>query len=209
MTNIEEQILALSGVFQCCVLVDQIAQNGQCDESELAAMLETLFVKNPPNTASIYPKPELQEKGFAQLESSLTQTGDRQDALILRYALALMHLQHKLAKQPDMLQTLGSRLERAEQQKEHFSITHENVIASLASIYQDTISTFSTRIQVAGHANHLQVERNAAKIRALLLAGIRSATLWRQVGGHRWHFIFKKSKITNTSKMMRTTLPQP
>lgn len=206
MNSIEEQTLALAGVFQCCALVDQIAQTGNCDEAELAAMLETLFITNPPDTASVYAHPERLQKGFERIESALTQAGNRQDAHILRYGLALMHLQHKLAKKPDMLQALGSRIERASQQKEHFSITHENVIASLASVYQDTISTFNTRIQVAGHAKHLQIEHNAAKIRALLLAGIRSATLWRQVGGHRWHFIFKKSKLANTSKMLKSKL---
>ena len=35
----------------------------------------------------------------------------------------------------------------------------------------------------------------AAKVRATLLAGIRSAVLWRQSGGNRWQLIFGRRKI--------------
>ena len=33
------------------------------------------------------------------------------------------------------------------------------------------------------------------KIRALLLAGIRSARLWRQLGGHRWQLVISRRKL--------------
>ncbi|MFC6673156.1 DUF489 family protein [Marinobacterium aestuariivivens] len=61
--------------------------------------------------------------------------------------------------------------------------THSSIVANIASLYQETISTFSFRINVGGDPRHLQNAENAAKIRALLLAGIRAAMLWRQVGG--------------------------
>ena len=44
-------------------------------------------------------------------------------------------------------------------------------------------------------ANTKQQSDNAAKIRALLLSGIRSARLWRQLGGHRWQLIFSRRKL--------------
>ena len=69
------------------------------------------------------------------------------------------------------------------------------MIANCASLYQDTISTFRQRIQVQGDMRHLQQPNNAAKIRALLLTGIRSARLWRQLGGHRWQMVFSRSKL--------------
>ena len=33
------------------------------------------------------------------------------------------------------------------------------------------------------------------KIRALLLAGLRSAMLWKQCGGTRWKFLFFRKKL--------------
>jgi high frequency lysogenization protein len=35
------------------------------------------------------------------------------------------------------------------------------------------------------------------EIRALLLAGIRSARLWRQLGGHRWQLVISRRKLLN------------
>ena len=43
----------------------------------------------------------------------------------------------------------------------------------------------------------LQQEATAAKVRALLFAGIRSARLWRQLGGRRWHLLTKRGAMLN------------
>jgi high frequency lysogenization protein len=49
------------------------------------------------------------------------------------------------------------------------------------------------RIHVKGVPEHLRKQDVADKIRALLLSGIRSALLWQQLGGRRWHlFVYKK-----------------
>ena len=37
--------------------------------------------------------------------------------------------------------------------------------------------------------------RRVEQIRALLLAGIRSARLWRQLGGHRWQLVISRRKL--------------
>ena len=113
----------------------------------------------------------------------------------MRYALALLGLERKLAKRDDMLQIMGSRLDQIQQQVQHFGLVHDNVIAACGGLYQDTLSTFSQRIQVQGDMRHLQQPSNAAKIRALLLTGIRAARLWRQLGGHRWQLVFSRRKL--------------
>ena len=109
--------------------------------------------------------------------------------------LPALHTALQLDKRGDMLQVMGSRLDQIQQQVEHFGLVHDNVIAACGGLYQDTISTFRQRIQVHGDMRFLQQPNNAAKIRALLLAGIRSARLWRQLGGHRWQLVFSRSKL--------------
>ncbi len=109
----------------------------------------------------------------------------------------MLTLERQLDKRGDMLDLIGQRLDQVEQQVQHFGLVHENVIASFASIYQDTLSTFRQRIQVHGDMRHLQVSSNAARIRALLLAGIRSARLWRQLGGSRWQMVFSRRRLLN------------
>lgn len=202
----QQQSLALCGVFECCYLVDQIAREGQCDQQAQFAMLETLFVTDPKKIEDVYAQPQFLRDGQKQLISAVRGDNIQASAQVLRYALALMHLQQKLSKRSDMLSRLGQKIEQNQNQVSHFGIDHENVIAGLASTYQDTISTFNMRIQVGGHARFLQIEHNAARIRALLLAGIRSATLWRQLGGHRWNFLFSKTRIRKSAESLNQWL---
>ena len=48
---------------------------------------------------------------------------------------------------------------------------------------------------INGNPDYLSRTETANKIRACLLAGIRSAILWRQCGGTRWKFLFYRKKI--------------
>jgi high frequency lysogenization protein len=41
----------------------------------------------------------------------------------------------------------------------------------------------------------LQMEHVADRIRALLLAGVRLAWLWQQLGGRRWHLILRRRTV--------------
>ena len=134
-------------------------------------------------------------EGLVTLSSVLSQQSKQQDIEVLRYVLNLVHLESRLNRRPDMLDVIGSRIDQARHTASHFGYTHSNLISNLASVYTDTISTFRQRIQVSGNPAVLQQDENAARVRALLLAGIRSAVLWRQTGGRRWQLIFSRRKV--------------
>jgi high frequency lysogenization protein len=74
-----------------------------------------------------------------------------------------------------------------------------DICHSVAAIYQDTLSTLSFRIKINGSAQHLQNSKNADVIRALVLAGVRSAHLWRQLGGRRWKLALQRGQIRDTA----------
>ena len=105
-------------------------------------------------------------------------------------------------KNPEMLNTIGSGIERAQGQVEHFGITHENVIASLAHTYTQTISTLKPRIMVQGEHVYIANDHNANTIRTLLLGAIRAAVLWRHCGGTRWQLFFQRQKIVDEAKRL-------
>jgi high frequency lysogenization protein len=196
MSPTQEQLVALGAVFESAVLVDKLARTGQVSEPAVACLIGSLLVRNPPSTLDVYGGSDVNLRdGYRALVSALERDPASLQRDPLRYALALLALERQLNKRDDMLQVMGSRLDQVQQQVEHFGPTHENVIANCGSLYQDTISTFRQRIQVQGDSRHLQQANNAAKIRALLLAGIRSARLWRQLGGHRWQLVFSRSKL--------------
>ncbi len=79
-------------------------------------------------------------------------------------------------------------------------------MAALAGLYKQTLSNLSFRIHVTGNPTHLQNAHTANRVRALLLAGIRGAILWRQVGGKRWHLLINRSRYL---KACTTLLQNP
>lgn len=196
MSPLQEQLVALGAVFEAAVLADKIARTGQISEASMGCMLGSLLVRDPKSTLDVYGGDDLNLRdGYRALISSLERNPSALQREPLRYALAMIGLERQLDKRSDMLQVMGSRLDQIQQQVEHFGLVHDNVIAACGGLYQDTISTFRQRIQVHGDMRFLQQPNNAAKIRALLLAGIRSARLWRQLGGHRWQLVFSRSKL--------------
>ncbi|EIK51586.1 putative lysogenization regulator [Stutzerimonas stutzeri TS44] len=196
MKPVEEQLIALGAVFEAAVLVDRIARTSQAPTAQVACLLGSLLARNPQTTLEIYGGDDLNLRdGYRALVGALERGSSSLQREPLRYALAMVTLERQLDKRGDMLQVIGSRLDQIQQQVEHFGLTHENVIASFGGLYQDTLSTFRQRIQVQGDMRHLQQPDNAAKIRALLLSGIRSARLWRQLGGHRWQMIISRRKL--------------
>ncbi|MEE3119165.1 high frequency lysogenization protein HflD [Marinobacter sp.] len=201
--SLDDQTLALAGVFQAANLVQQIAHNGQCSETSLETCIRSLFATNPASTLDVYGG-ELTDirEGLVTLASVLGQQSKQQDIEVLRYVLNLIHLESKLNRRSDMLEVIGSRIDQARHTASHFGFTHSNLISNLASVYTDTISTFRLRIQVSGNPSVLQRDENAAKVRALLLAGIRSAVLWRQTGGRRWQLIFSRRKVIERARQL-------
>src|SRR5690606_5762258 len=196
MTPLQEQLVALGAVFEAAALVDRIARTGQVSNASLACMLASLLVRESKPVVEIYGGDDINLRdGYRALASALERDTNSLQREPLRYALAMIGLERQLDKRGDMLQVIGSRLDQIQQQVDHFGLTHENVVASFGGLYQDTISTFRQRSQVQGDMRHLQQSDNAAKIRALLFAGIRSARLWRQLGGHRWQLVFSRRKM--------------
>jgi len=198
MSNLQEQLIALGGVFQAAVLVDRIARTGQASEANIGCMLNSLLVRDPKNTLEVFGGDDLNLRdGYRALVGALERDPSSLQREPLRYALSMLGLERQLNKRGDLLDTIGNRLPRIQSQADHFGLAHENVIASSGALYQDTLSTLRQRIQVHGDMRFLQQASNASKIRALLLAGIRAARLWRQLGGHRWQLVFSRRKLLN------------
>ncbi|TDX26201.1 high frequency lysogenization protein [Modicisalibacter xianhensis] len=194
---IARQTLALAGVFQAAAVVDQLARTGQCDERAWKTLIHATVDTSPASFETIYGGHHNNlRQGLEVLNAVVGR--DRTDPAVLRYGFSLLMLMQKLRQQPQMMDTLGQRLTRIQGQAEHFGTTHENVIASLGELYQDTISTFRQRIVVQGDPGLLQQRMMPERVRTALLAGIRFALLWHQQGGRRWKLLFQRGAIKKT-----------
>ncbi|MCV6587789.1 MAG: high frequency lysogenization protein HflD [Marinobacterium sp.] len=215
----DEQTIALAALFQAAALVDQIATRGMVAQNNFESSIYSLFVTNPGSTEEIYggasELPYNLSLGLRNLQDLVDRSKAEQNRNVTNYALSMIHLERKLSSDPKMLRHLGGRIDQVREQARFFDedyngdpmdspsvLAHPNVVANLASLYQETLSTFKFRIQVGGDPRLLQNSENAAKIRALLLAGIRAAMLWRQVGGRRWHLLFFRSRIRPSLKKL-------
>ncbi|ODS23410.1 lysogenization regulator HflD [Candidatus Endobugula sertula] len=194
--------MALAGILQSAALVQQLATTGHVSNSDMHTAIHSLFEQNPNSIDDVYSMAKDLEIGLNYLHNIMCRQNMPHRNDIVRYVVGMMHLQKKLVKRSDMLSVISSRLQQPRQQTKHFDITHDNVIASLASIYTETISTFNFRIQVTGDYNYLQQQRIANQIRVLLFAGIRACVLWRQLGGNRFQMITQRKSIIQTTKTL-------
>ncbi|MCU7977024.1 high frequency lysogenization protein HflD [Shewanella sp. SW36] len=195
--------MAFAGILQAIAQVQHLARHGELDIAELAASLNTILVTNPDNTADVYQDKIVLQKGYKLI---LNQLGDssQKDVEITRYLVGVLALERKLVRSNSGLGMLAERINQVNRQLHHFAITDEQVVANLASIYSDIISNLGPKIQISGNPVCLQRPIVQHKIRALLLAAIRSAVLWRQLGGKRRHLVFARKAIVDTAKKSLT-----
>lgn len=202
MNSWRDRVISLAGVFQAAELVDKLAKTGQVSGHDLETAVRGLYCLTPKDTTEVFGSLSNVKLGLESLVKHLEKQQRRSDNMSLSYVMSLLHLQKKLSKQNDMMSIIGSRLDQSKHQLEHFGPTSENTIAGLAGIYSDTISTLSFRIKVNGNYEYLKQDRIANQVRALLFFGIRSAVLWRQNGGSRLNFIFKRTDMLSQAKQI-------
>ncbi|HET8706090.1 MAG TPA: high frequency lysogenization protein HflD, partial [Pseudomonadales bacterium] len=167
---------------------------GETDSEAFTALINSVFVLNPQNTEEVYGHFRFVRAAGILKDVLKGNTSKYSD--IVRYALEIAHIQQQLSKNTELLQVLRRRLEQITAQLPHFSsATDPAIISKLAQLYIDTLGTFKYRIQVKGDPRHLQAQENADRIRAILLAGVRSSMLWHQLGGRRWQLLIFRKKI--------------
>jgi len=207
--TLSERTLALAGIYQACRLVGKIAREGLADLAAQDVCIRSLFVTDPADTAAVYGGADNivdnLHIGLMTLIEQFAQP-DKRDIELTRYVITVMALERKLSKRPSMLNMLSAGIDKAMAQAEHFSPSHENVIANLADLYVTTISKLTPRVIVKGEHGHLSNPANANRVRVLLLAALRSAILWHQCGGNRWQLIFQRKKIIAAAEQWRSEL---
>lgn len=202
LQTLTHQVIALAGIAQAAALVQQLATTGKADDIALQTSLGSILKIDSASVLDIYGNHLQNLKiGFAHLDAQLTgyEIAYPDEA---RYAAALVFLERELCEQKPMLKTISIGIERAKAQTEHFHLLHENVLANLGDIYLQTLSRLQPRIMVNGVPDYLARPDVANKIRACLLAGIRSARLWKQCGGSRWKFLLFRNKTHQEVKRL-------
>ncbi|MCL4154218.1 UNVERIFIED_CONTAM: hypothetical protein GTU68_060445, partial [Idotea baltica] len=199
-SNTQNRAIALAAVFQCVDGVTQVANTGNVDDTLFNTCINSVLTDNADTAVGLYGSLDDLKTGLTSMmyqlgSGQMTPDGKAKDMEATRYALGLLHLEKKLNNNPEMFQQLLQGIQETQKKLEFFEVGHENITASLAEIYTNTVSKIGPKIMVKGEQSHLANPANASKIRALLLAGIRAALLWRQAGGNRWKLLIERGKL--------------
>jgi len=200
LSILEQQVIALAGVAQAARLVDQISKTGSYPLEFLEPSIHSLFVFDPEFTQDIFAGVPGVKLGLHNLSNILADKNAQENHEIVRYLFSMIYLERKFAADADMMAVVHTRLEHTSFRAEHFSSNVNELCHSISGIYQDTLSQQRFRIKVSGSAQHLQNPKNADIIRALLLAGVRAAFVWRQLGGRRWRLLMQRRKLLKASQ---------
>ena len=187
-------VMPLAAMCQITKLVQKTSKYGQFSESDVASFLKSIVNLSPEKPSDVYEDSFALKSGYRTLVEQLTPAGEK-DVEMVKYVGSLMQLERALAANKPALDELARRLQDVERQLQHFDICDSTIIAAFADIYSEVLSPLGQKIQIFGKPELLKQPAIQQKIRALLLAGIRSAVLWRQLGGKRQHFFFGKKKI--------------
>lgn len=202
LTSLQQQAIALAGVAQAARIVDQVSKSGTYPLEFLEPSIHSLFEFEPGSAEDVFGGIAGVKLGLQNLSAMLANRQGEENRDVVRYVFNILYLERKFAANGDMMSVVRSRLEHASFNAEHFAGHVDDVCHSVSGIYQDTLSKLKFRIKVTGSAQHLNDERNADIVRALLLAGIRSAFLWRQTGGRRWKLLFQRKQILQLSQQL-------
>lgn len=200
LSQTQDRVLALSGIFQAARLAQQLSRKGSADAAPFGASVRSVLRIDAPDTAAVYGGARGVVLGLRLLRDKLGNGARQNDLEVARYVVSILQLEAALRRRPDVIgairegvnainSTIGERL------GEDDDAVPTQLVEKLAELYTRTLSRVSPRIMVTGEQGHLANPQIAASVRAALFAGIRSAVLWRQLGGNRWQLLLARRRL--------------
>ena len=192
---IRDRSIALAGMYQAVKLVQQTAQGERRDAAATMASIRSIMNTDPESAIDVYGDSHALMLGLEVTSGQLNNDSKQRDMALTGYVITLMHLERKLSREPDLMKTLASGIDRIKGEITLADEVDPDTIAALAEVYTDTVSTLQPRIMVKGEESVLRNSESKNMIRALLLAGMRATVLWRQRGGNRMRLILQRKQI--------------
>lgn len=198
----EERVLALAGLFQATSLAQQLANQGRCDEAAFETSVDSVFRIDADSVVGVYGRTSALRLGLRTLIAQLEDSSS--DMAVTRMAITVMRLERTLARHGHLRNDLQQGLLAAQRQIDHFGRYSPQVIGRLAALYVSTLSTLKPRVMVTGNPQMLRQEAIVERVRTSLLAAVRSAVLWRQVGGRQWQLLLHRKQCAMLARGLLT-----
>ena len=197
-----QRTLALAGVFQATELVRQAACHGTWSGYAATSCLDSLFRMESDSVEEIYGGTSKLRLGIETLLSVLG--GEQRQMDALRYSVGLLQIERKFKRRSDLQHEIGKGLERIRECGSNLDQhDREDLQAQqISELYAQTVSQIEPRIVVNGKPQFLQTQRTVDWVRTLLMAGLRSAFLWDQLGGGRFELVFGRKRIRQEAQAL-------
>ena len=195
----KDRILAFAGLAQAATLVRQLADTGQAQTEPLTTCIQTLFRFDADSVEAVYGSTSALRPGLHALVAHFDGDGTR-DPGMMRLMTSVLRVERSYRANRRASEQVREGLELIARQCEHWGPTHPNVLTRLGELYASTISDLSPRIMVQGNPVYLQQPSVVAEIRAILLCALRSAVLWRQLGGSPWDLYLSRARMLDAAR---------
>ena len=192
--TIEDQTIALAGLYQSCQVVSKIAWNGEYSEQELTPLVNCILKIDSTKTEDIYMDISNLQTGLIYLKKQIVGDIFTRSSETRRYIASLKQLSDNLMSDDKCITRIQTLLKEMDSKAE--SMTIDEKAFELSNIYQKTLSGFEPRIIVNGENLYLTDQIHAARIRTALFAGVRSMILWQQLGGSKLKLFFLKGQFS-------------
>ena len=193
LTTMEQRVLALAGLVQALKQVRQIAETGQADAGVVATAIDSMFRIDAESPQAIYGGTSQLRPGLLLMRAYFSNQGS--DEMLPRLALAVFQLERRFVRDAIVAQQVHDGVIAVLPVAERLGQHHPEVLAALGALYADTVSHLRPRVLVQGNPHYLGQASVVAEIRAMLLAALRSAVLWRQLDGSLWDFLLRRREL--------------
>ncbi|TXH65094.1 MAG: DUF489 family protein [Lysobacteraceae bacterium] len=188
--DIRACVFALAGMLQALKLVRQIAETGHADGTVERCVLDSVFRIDARSAEEVYGGVSSLRNGLLLIRDHL---GERQgDQALPKLGMAVLQIERRFIADQDMADRVRNGILALADIAERQGSAHPEVVHRLGQLYADTISQLRPKVIVLGNPHYLQQADVVIEIRALLLAALRSAVLWRQMGGTMWDFALRR-----------------
>ncbi|HEY0332210.1 MAG TPA: high frequency lysogenization protein HflD [Stenotrophomonas sp.] len=194
-STIDQRVLALAGLAQALQQVRRIADTGQSEASAVRTAMDSVFRIDADSAEEVFGARGDVAQGLRLLHNYFR--NQTQDEVLPRLALAVLQLERRFVREPATVAAVAAGIAATARKAQELGDSgHPDVLSTLGTLYADSISHLKPRVMVQGNPHYLGQAGVVAEIRALLLAAVRAAVLWRQLGGSMWDFLFAKKAMS-------------
>lgn len=190
----KDRVIALAGLMQALYQVQAMANNGHFESQPLSVCMESLFRFDAETPVDIYGSTQNLKPGLEQFSMQLQ--GSNRDNGIIKMAMSVLQLERQFNRSPEAMRAVQHQLKHLLPQSRELGNTDAEVLSKCGEIYANHISPLGPKVIVQGSPAYLSQPIVVGEIRATLLAAIRAAVLWRQMGGSYWDFLLSRRKMT-------------